>query len=118
MQIMQHPSSATLQTADRALQVLQQFRLPGEALTVSGLATSLGLHRSTTSRLVSTLEARGFLERAGGEGVRLGPGAARRRGIAVAGRELLVVAKPIMERLATETGESVTLAVPAGTEVL
>jgi DNA-binding IclR family transcriptional regulator len=58
---MQQPASATLQTADRALQVLQQFRMPGETLTVGELAARLGVHRSTASRLVSTIEARGFL---------------------------------------------------------
>jgi DNA-binding IclR family transcriptional regulator len=115
---MQPGSSATLQTADRALQVLQQFRSPGETLTVSELAARLGFHRSTASRLVSTLEARGFLERAAGECVGLGPEAARLGRIAVAGRELLGVARPIMDRLAGETGEAVTLAVPAGAEML
>jgi DNA-binding IclR family transcriptional regulator len=115
---MQHGSSATLQTADRALQVLQQFRTPGETLTVGELAARLGLHRSTASRLVSTIEARGFLERAAGQRLRLGPEAARLGRIAVSGRDLLAIAKPIMDRLAAETGEAVTLAVPAGEEVL
>src|ERR687891_125366 len=56
-----------LQTADRALQVLQLFASPGEALT---------------------------------------------------GRELVSVAKPLMDRLASRTGETVTLGVPAGVQVL
>src|ERR687887_1545131 len=107
-----------LQTADRALRVLQQFRAPGETLTVGELAARLGVHRSTASRLVSTIVARGFLERTPGERVRLGPEATRLGGVAVAGRDLLTVAKPIMDRLAAETGEAVTLAVPAGPEGL
>jgi IclR family transcriptional regulator, acetate operon repressor len=111
-------TSATLQTADRALQILQQFRTPGETLTVGELATRLGVHRSTASRLVSTIVARGFLERTPGERVRLGPEATRLGGVAVAGRDLLTVAKPIMDGLAADTGEAVTLAVPAGREVL
>jgi DNA-binding IclR family transcriptional regulator len=115
---MQQPATSTLQTADRALQVLQQFRTPGETVTVGEVAARLGVHRSTASRLVSTIEARGFLERAAGERVRLGPEAARLGRIAVAGRDLLTVAKPIMDRLARDTGEAVTLAVPAGGEVL
>ena len=114
----QQPASAILQTADRALRVLQQFRAPGETLTVGELAARLSVHRSTASRLVSTIEARGFLERAAGERVRLGPEAARLGRIAVAGRDLLTIAKPIMDRLAGETGEAVTLAVPAGEQVL
>jgi DNA-binding IclR family transcriptional regulator len=114
----QQESSATLQTADRALQVLQQFRAPGETLTVGEVAARLGVHRSTASRLVSTVEARGFLERAVGERVRLGPEAVRLGRIAIAGRELIAVAKPVMDRLAAETGEAATLAVPARGEVL
>lgn len=119
MQILQPESpSSLLQTADRALQVLLEFRDPGEVLTVSGLAGRLGLNRSTTSRLVSTLEARGFLERVPGEGLKLGPAAARLGRLALAGRDLVSVARPVMEELAQETGEAVTLAVPAGGEAL
>src|SRR5919198_2565732 len=103
-----------LQTADRALQVLQQFRAPGETLTVGELAARLGVHRSTASRLVSTIEARGFLERAAGERVRLGPEAARLGRIAVAGRDLLTIAKPIMDRLPRGTGGAGPPGVPPG----
>jgi len=120
VQNMQSPSqsSSTLQTADRALQILQQFRQPGEVLAVGELASRLGLHRSTTSRLVSTLRARGFLEGARGEAVRLGPEAVRIGRLALAGRQLVVVAQPVMDRLAKETGEAVTLAMPSGEQVL
>jgi DNA-binding IclR family transcriptional regulator len=111
--------SARLQTADRALQVLQQFRSQAEGLTVTEIATRLGLHRSTASRLVSTMEARGFLERdAAGSLLRLGPEVARIGRIALAGRELATVARPVLDGLAAETGETVTLAVPTHREVL
>jgi DNA-binding IclR family transcriptional regulator len=95
-----------------------EFRIPGQVLTVSGLAARLGLHRSTTSRLVATLEARGFLERVAGEGVQLGPAAARLGRVALAGRDLVSVARPILDELAHDTGEAVTLAVPAGHEAM
>jgi DNA-binding IclR family transcriptional regulator len=111
-------SLSKLQTADRALQVLQQFQRAGEALTVSELADRLDVHRSTASRLVSTLRARGFLERAPGEAVRLGLETVRIGRIALAGRKLVVIAQPVMDRLAQETGEAVTLAMPAGEQVL
>lgn len=111
--------SATLRTADRALQVLQQFRSPADALTVTEIADRLGIHRSSASRLVSTLRARGFVERtAVGDLVRLGPEVARLGRVMLAGRELATVAQPLMERLAADTGETVTLAVPAGGDAL
>jgi IclR family acetate operon transcriptional repressor len=116
-----HPSrpASLLQTADRALQVLQLFGSPGEALTVTEIAARLALNRSTASRLVATLEGRGFLERSGPqELVRLGSELARLGRAALAGRELVNVAKPIMDRLAADTGETVTLGVPAGEQVL
>lgn len=111
--------SAILQTADRALQVLQQFRTQPEGLTVSEIATRLGLHSSTASRLVSTMEARGFLERDPiGRRLRMGPEVARLGRIALAGRELVTVARPVLDDLADETGENVTLAVAADHEVM
>ena len=82
----------TLQTADRALQVLQQFHAPADALSVTEIADRLGVHRSTASRLVSTLRARGFLERTVGDLVRLGPeGAEERLRVVRAGADLRVV---------------------------
>jgi DNA-binding IclR family transcriptional regulator len=111
--------NARLQTADRALQVLQQFRTHAEGLTVTDIATRLGLHRSTASRLLSTMEARGFLERDGvGNLLRLGPEVARIGRIALAGRELAAVATPVLTGLAAETGETVTLAVPMDGQVM
>jgi DNA-binding IclR family transcriptional regulator len=108
-----------LQTADRTLQVLLQFRTQAEGLTVTDIATRLGLHRSTASRLVSTMEARGFLERdAVGNLLRLGPEVARIGRIALAGRELATVATPVLSGLAADTGETVTLAVPMDGQVM
>jgi DNA-binding IclR family transcriptional regulator len=108
-----------LQTADRALQVLQQFRAQAEGLTVTEIASRLDLHRSTASRLVSTMEARGFLERdAVGSLLRLGPEVARIGRIALAGRELVTVARPVLDGLAAETGETATLAVPMDGQVM
>jgi IclR family transcriptional regulator, acetate operon repressor len=108
------PRSSTLQTADRALAVLQLFSSPGQSLSVTEMARQLGLNRSTASRLTATLEARGFLERRGpGQQLRLGPELARLGRVALGERDLAAVAEPELERLAAKTGENVTLAVPA-----
>ena len=109
----------TLQTADRALQVLQELAKTEQALTVTEIAARLNTHRSNASRLVATLEARGFVERPEpGDVLRLGPEVARLGRVALAGRDLVRVGAPAMDRLAAETGETVTLAVPAGAEAL
>jgi IclR family transcriptional regulator, acetate operon repressor len=112
-----HAASPPLQTVDRALQVLAQFRTRGQAFSVTELAAGLGLHRSTTSRLVSTLAARGFLERTAHDRVRLGPENVRLGRLALAGTELPALAQPIMQALAASTGEAVTLAVASDQRV-
>lgn len=113
-----HAANASLQTADRALQVLSRFHRFGDAFTVSEIGAGLGVHRSTASRLVSTLVGRGFLERIPGERVRLGPETVRLGRIALPGTELVAVATPILDALAAGTGEATTLAVAAGDQVL
>ena len=76
-----------VESADRALQMLQAFAYRGQGLTASALAVKLGVHRSNATRLAATLVERGFLERAsGGETFRLGPEVARLGVIALAAR--------------------------------
>ncbi|WP_104141323.1 IclR family transcriptional regulator [Arthrobacter sp. ZGTC131] len=109
----------TLETVDRALQMLQLFDRPGQEKTVSALAAGVGIHRSSASRFAATLAERGFLERsAGGEGFCLGPEIGRLGMLAIADRDLTKDAQPIMRRLAEQTGETVVLSVLDGDEAL
>jgi DNA-binding IclR family transcriptional regulator len=102
----------SVQTVDRALQLLQAFETPEQELGVTELATALDVHKSTASRLAATLAARGFLERPpGSDSFRLGPELGRLGLLALGGRDLVELARPVMERLAAETGETVNLAV-------
>lgn len=108
-----------VQTADRALQLLLAFDADAPTLGVTELASRVGVHKSTASRLAATLAARGFLERApGSDAFRLGPELGRLGLLALAGRDLVELARPAMERLASETGETVNLAVLDGEEVV
>jgi DNA-binding IclR family transcriptional regulator len=101
----------TLETVDRALQMLMTFEGAREReLTVSALAARMGIHRSSASRLAATLAQRGFLERApDSEAFRLGPRLGRLGLLAIGDRDLLSESRPVMERLARETGETVVL---------
>lgn len=113
-----HHGPSTLQTADRALQVLQLFGTPREALGVTEIARRLDIHRSSASRLVATLQSRRFLERSGpGEGLRLGVEVERLGRLALVGRDLAGAAQPVLDWLAAQTGETATLATPAGDRV-
>jgi DNA-binding IclR family transcriptional regulator len=110
----------TLETVDRALQMLLAF--DGEEqrqLTVAALATTLGVHRSSASRLAATLAQRGFLERVpGSDAFRLGPALGRLGLLSMGGRGLISESREAMERLADRTGEAVVLSVREGDAVV
>jgi IclR family transcriptional regulator, acetate operon repressor len=107
------------QAADRVLQMLECFDEEGKTQGVSELAVRLGIHRSTASRLAATLESRGFLERVpGGRRLRLGPQMGRLGLCALGGRDLATSARPTLEALAAETGETVNLATLDGRTVV
>ncbi len=53
--------AAAVQSVDRALQVLEIIAGLGQA-GVTEIAAELGVHKSTASRLVAALEARGYVE--------------------------------------------------------
>jgi DNA-binding IclR family transcriptional regulator len=106
-----------VQSADKALAILAAFNEGRPHVGVSELATELGMHKSTVSRLMSTLEKRGLVRR---EGDRFLPGfeLARLGALAVRGLALVGSARDSLERLARETGETVNLAVRDGDRAL
>jgi DNA-binding IclR family transcriptional regulator len=104
----------TNQSIDRAVALMRAIsRRPGQA-SVSELARSVGLTRSTAARLLTTLEGHGLIERArptdrytlGYELARLGRRAEPYAGVAVR-------AEPLLRELADVSGETATLAVPS-----
>ena len=108
----------TSQTLDRGLQVLLLLGEPGRVrgATMSELAAALGLARPVVYRLVATLEARGFVTRAGDGLVRLGLGITR---LQLAVRPMLVEAsRPVLRALADEVGATAHLTVAEGDQAL
>src|SRR5215212_8267491 len=88
-------------------------------LTVGTLAATMGVHRSSASRLAATLAQRGFLERVpGSDAFQLGPALGRLGLLSLAGRGLITESREPMERLARETGEAVVLSVREGDAVV
>lgn len=103
-----------VQSVDRALQVLEVL---GELGTggATEIAGSLGVHKSTVSRLLSSLEARGFVEQTEVWGkYRLGFALARLAGLATAQVDLARVGQTTIDDLALEVGETANLAVLDG----
>lgn len=88
-------------------------------LTVGEISRRLELPLSTAYRIVNTMVARGFLERHPDHGtLRLGLALIRLGRLATSSRNLTEVARPEMERLARETGETAILMVPQPTHVV
>lgn len=108
----------SVQSVDRAVSILQVLGRRGAA-GVTELSTELHLHKSTISRLLSTLEARGLVDQAVSRGryrlaygvVQLAEGASRQHDLSLSGR-------PISHALAREIGETVVIAVREGDDVV
>lgn len=106
--------ATTVQSVDRAVTILELLALHGEAGTTQ-LARELGVHKSTASRLVSALERRRLVEQVEERGrYRLGVGVLKLAGATNARLDLAKEARPVVRRLASETGETVNLAVLSG----
>jgi DNA-binding IclR family transcriptional regulator len=80
--------------------------------STAGLARQCGLPVATAARLLATLSDEGFVERtADGSGWTLGLPLVRLARAADPDRALVAAARPLLEALATEAGESTALAV-------
>jgi len=105
------PVAAVLHAVD----VLSSFTTTEPALSVTTIAARLGLHKSSVSRLLATLESRDLVERQPhGQLFRLGAGVVGLAAPLLASLDVRAVARPAMEVLAATTGASVSLAVWTG----
>lgn len=114
-----NPKSHSIQAVDRVLRMLQAFDTGRREVGVGDFAQLLDVHKSTASRLAATLFRRGFLERVpNSKLLRLGPEVGRLGMLALGGRDLVTLARDVMDRVAADTGETVNLAVLDGYEVV
>jgi DNA-binding IclR family transcriptional regulator len=101
----------TIQSVDRAAALLKTIADSNQPPTVVELAAACGLNRTTAWRLLATLDAQGLVER-DPVSQRYSLGYAFLRMAAGADLDPLVRrARPVLERLARETGETSNLAV-------
>ncbi len=101
----------TIQSVDRAAALLKAIADSTRPPTVVELAQACGLNRSTAWRLLATLDQHGLVER-DPVSQRYTVGYAFLRIAAAAEHDPLVRrARPVLERLALDTGETVNLAV-------
>ena len=111
------PRSGT-QSIERAVALLERLGASERSLGLSEIARAVGLNPSTTHRLLRALVVAGYVEQEPmTEQYRLG------LGIAVLGQRALEhagyhVAKPVLDDLSARTGESVSLGIRRGDEVV
>jgi DNA-binding IclR family transcriptional regulator len=104
--------SGRVQSVERAVALLRAVADGGNSETAPALADRVGLNRSTTWRLLATLEHHGLVDRdpetnrySVGHAVAQLAGASRYDALARR-------AHPLLRRLADDTGETVNLAIP------
>jgi DNA-binding transcriptional ArsR family regulator len=103
---------AAVRSVDRAAALLVCLADADGSASVTDLSHSLDLHKSTVSRLLSTLERRGLVEQDRESGhFRLGVGIIRLAQSAERTLDLRAIALPEMEALAKATHETVSLEV-------
>lgn len=98
----------------RALTVLDALVTPtveGPGASLVELSVQTGLNKSTLLRLLGPLKDSGLAEQRTDGRYRVGVGAVRLGGAYLSGFDLREAAKPILERLALETGETIHLLV-------
>lgn len=107
------------QAVARAFAVLRAFTDARRVWTLADLAPALGLAKPTTLRLLGALEREGMVARTGGQGTwQLGPAAIQLGARAERASSLSAAARPELERLAWSTGETASLEVLSGHEIL
>ncbi|HWI66274.1 MAG TPA: IclR family transcriptional regulator [Symbiobacteriaceae bacterium] len=116
------PSSAAdsgqLQTVHRALDLLEAVASQGES-SLASLCESLGLARTTTHRLLTTLVTRGYLQQDAASGTyRVGLRSFEVGAAFGTTHQLADLTRPIMREINRQFNESVALAVPDGDEAV
>jgi DNA-binding IclR family transcriptional regulator len=109
--------AATYQSVERVLALLTSFDESRTELGVSEMASLLGVHKSTASRLAASLERAGMLARHGRR-YRLGLEVIRLGTLALSSFDLIASMQAAMDKLSKHTGETINLAVPAGADIL
>ena len=102
-----------LSSLDHALEVLELF-FEREELTATEASRALGISRTAAFRILCTLEGRGFVTRAAEGGWRLGVKLFSLGQLASRRMVLSGAVRPLLARVAEETGETAHLAVTDG----
>ena len=103
---------------ERALAVLDVLAASPDGLGVGEVARRIGVNASSASRLLGTLERGDVVQREASGRYRLGLHLVALADGVLARLDVRELARPLLRRLAGQTGESATLSVPAGSEAI
>ncbi len=101
------------QAALRAVRLLKLFTTEQPEMQLAQISQLAGLNKTTAHRLLQALHSESLLDRNAGNGAyRLGPALMALGVQALSSDNLRLKARPLLKRLAEETGETATLEVP------
>jgi DNA-binding IclR family transcriptional regulator len=107
------PAVRRVAAVERSLRVLEALAEAGGELGTNELARRTGVNASSVSRLLATLAGGGYVEHDEESGrYRLGLRLLQLGNVVLAGLDLRELARPHLEELVEETGETATLSVP------
>jgi len=110
--------SSGIQVVDRIAQLLEGIANAREPVSLKYLAADSGLHPSTAFRILAALQQHDLVEKNAGGNYELGRRLLRLAQKVPARNDLREVAKPILNWLRDQTGETVNLTVREGDEVI
>lgn len=116
---MVNSSGSPVRSIDRVLDVIEALSNQPHGVTLTNLSSKVGLHISTTHRLLSSLTARGYVQQDKETGkyrltMRLFEIGSR----IIGGMNLVSISRPYLERLAELTNEAIHLVARDGDEVV
>lgn len=107
------------QAALRAVKLLKMFSNERPEMSLAELSKASGLNKTTTHRLLRALQSEAMIERnAATSGYSLGPGLMALGVQALSSSDLRRRVRPLLRKLARETGETATLEVPVENSML
>jgi IclR family acetate operon transcriptional repressor len=106
-------------TVAKALTILEYLAAQSDGgVTLAELTAQMGIPKSTAHRYLATLTQLGLAERREADRFRLGTKVIELAGSFLANSDLRNESQAVLDALAAQTGETVHLAVPSGTEVV
>lgn len=109
---------SSIQVLDRAMLLLQAIAETPDAANLKYLSAHTRLHTSTTFRILTAMQAHGWIARDDSGYYQVGGIFRRLAGRATAAPDLRDAARPVMEWLRDQVGETVNLTVREGDEVV